>query len=74
MRQIRVIVERHVDQFIAYPVGIKQTKKIKARTYKQAIDGLWDVAQLSRESFPTDVMVTLEPPVLEAATPAEDTV
>jgi hypothetical protein len=69
MRQIRIVVEKHSGQFVAYPVGVKGATKGVGTTYEEALAGVKLPSRLYPESFAKG-LVAMRPPVVEAAVDA----
>ena len=65
MRQIRIVVEGHPGQFVAYPVGVKGAKTGVGQTYEEALASLRVPLRLYPESL-APALVELRPPVVEA--------
>jgi len=66
MRQIRIIVEKHPGQFVAYAVGVKGAINGVGTTYEEALAGVKLPSRLYPESF-AKTLVAMHPPVVEAA-------
>ncbi|MFL5659251.1 MAG: type II toxin-antitoxin system HicB family antitoxin [Ktedonobacteraceae bacterium] len=65
MKQIKVIVEKHPDGYVAYPLGLKGVVVGEGDTYEQALADVESAIRFHIETFGTDVFDT-ESPVLEA--------
>jgi predicted RNase H-like HicB family nuclease len=65
MRQIKIIVEKHPDRYVAYPLGIKGVVVGEGNTYEEAVADVKSAIKFHAESFGPDVL-EIEPPVLEA--------
>lgn len=65
MRQIKVIVEKHSDGYVAYPLGLKGVVVGEGDTYEQALADAKSAIRFHIETFGTDVFES-ESPVLEA--------
>jgi hypothetical protein len=65
MRQIRIVVEKHLNQFIAYPVGVKGGRSGVGTTYEEALERVRLPEKLYPESFAKG-LVAMRPPVVEA--------
>ena len=65
MRQIRIVVEKRSDQFIAYAVGVKGANTGVGTTYEEALAGVGLPSRLYPESF-ANTLVAMRPPVVEA--------
>ena len=65
MRGIKIIVEKHPDGYIAYPLGIKGIVIGEGDTYEEALADVKSAIQFHIETFGPEVLET-ESPVLEA--------
>lgn len=65
MRQIKIIVEKHPDGYIAYPLGVKGVVIGEGDTYEEAIADVKSAVKFHVESFGTEVL-EVQPSVLEA--------
>jgi len=65
MRQVKVIVEKHSDGYIAYPLGVKGIVVGQGDTYEQALADVKSAIKFHVESFGDEVL-QIDPPVLEA--------
>jgi len=65
MRQIKIIVEKHPDGYIAYPLGIKGVVVGQGDTYEEALLDVKSAIKFHIESFGKEIL-DVEPPVLEA--------
>jgi hypothetical protein len=65
MRQIRIIVERHSNRFVAYALGVPGGKATYGSTYEEALARLSRSADVYPKSLAAD-LVAMRPPVLEA--------
>ena len=65
MRQIRIIVERHSNRFVAYALGVPGGKATYGTTYEEALARLSLSADVYPQSLAAD-LVAMRPPVLEA--------
>jgi predicted RNase H-like HicB family nuclease len=65
MRQIKIIVEKHPDGYVAYPLGVQGVVVGEGDTYEAAVADVKSAIKFHIESFGTDVLEAL-PPVLEA--------
>ena len=65
MKQIKVIVEKHPDGYVAYPLGLKGVVVGEGDTYEQALADVESAIRFHIETFGTDVFDT-ESPALEA--------
>lgn len=65
MRQFKIIVEKHVDGYVAYPLGVKGVVVGEGDTYEEALADVKSALAFHIETFGPDVLET-EEPVLEA--------
>ena len=65
MRQIKIIVEKHADGYVAYPLGMKGVVVGEGDTYEEALADVKSAILFHMETFGQDVFEA-ESPVLEA--------
>ena len=65
MTNIKVIVEKHSDGYVAYPLGLKGVVVGEGDTYEEALADVRSAIQFHIETFGDEVL-RAEPPVLEA--------
>ena len=65
MKQIKVIVEKHPDGYVAYPLGLKGVVVGEGDTYEEALADVKSAIQFHVETFGQEVLEA-ESPVLEA--------
>jgi predicted RNase H-like HicB family nuclease len=65
MKYIKVIVEKHADGYVAYPLGLKGIVVGEGDTYEEALADVRSAIQFHIETFGLDVLEA-ESPVLEA--------
>lgn len=65
MRQIKIIVEKHADGYVAYPLGVKGVVVGEGDTYEEALADVKSAIKFHLETFGDEVF-RAEPPVLEA--------
>jgi predicted RNase H-like HicB family nuclease len=65
MKQYKIIVERHPDGYVAYPLGIRGIVVGEGETYEEALADVKSAIQFHIESFGEEVL-DIDPPVLEA--------
>ena len=58
MRQIKVIVEKNSDGYIAYPLGIKGVVVGQGDSYEEALADVKSAIQFHIESFGSEVLET----------------
>ena len=64
-KQFKIIVEKHTDGYVAYPLGLKGVVVGQGDTYEEALADVKSAIQFHIASFGSDVTEG-EPPVLEA--------
>jgi predicted RNase H-like HicB family nuclease len=65
MKEYKIIVERHPDGYVAYPLGIKGVVVGEGETYEEALSDVKSAIRFHVESFGEEVL-DIDPPVLEA--------
>ena len=65
MTNIKVIVEKHSDGYVAYPLGLKGIVVGEGDTYEEALTDVRSAIRFHIETFGDEVLQA-EPPVLEA--------
>jgi predicted RNase H-like HicB family nuclease len=65
MTNIKVIVEKHADGYVAYPLGLKGIVVGEGDTYEEALTDVRSAIRFHIETFGDEVLQT-EPAVLEA--------
>ena len=65
MRQYKIIVEKHSDGYVAYPLGLKGVVVGQGDTYEEALADVKSAIRFHIESFGEDVF-EIDPPILEA--------
>lgn len=65
MTNIKVIVEKHADGYVAYPLGLKGVVVGEGDTYEDALADVRSAIRFHIETFGDEVLQA-EPPVLEA--------
>ncbi|MGO9014242.1 MAG: type II toxin-antitoxin system HicB family antitoxin [Dissulfurispiraceae bacterium] len=65
MRQYKIIVEKHPDGYIAYPLGLKGVVIGQGDTYEEALSDVKSAIRFHIETFGKDVL-DVEPEILEA--------
>lgn len=66
MKQIKVIVEKHSDGYVAYPLGLKGVIVGEGDSYEEALADVKSAIRFHIETFGPDVLDTDDTPVLEA--------
>jgi predicted RNase H-like HicB family nuclease len=65
MKNLKIIVEKHPDGYVAYPLGVKGVVVGQGDTYDEALADVKSAIQFHLETFGSDVL-QIEPEVLEA--------
>ena len=65
MKPLKVIVEKHPDGYIAYPLGLKGVMIGQGDTYEAALADVRSAISFHIETFGPEVL-EIDPPVLEA--------
>jgi predicted RNase H-like HicB family nuclease len=67
VKAIKIVVERHPDTYLAYPLGVRGVVVGEGDTYEKAADDLKSALRFHMETFGDDVL-DVDPPILEAFT------
>ena len=65
MQSIKVIVEKHEDGYVAYPVGLRGVVVGEGDSYDEALADVRSAIRFHIETFGSDVLLD-DSPVLEA--------
>ncbi len=65
MRQVKIIIEKHQDGYVAYPVGIKGVVVGQGDSYEEALNDVRSAIKFHLETFGPE-SVDIDEPVLEA--------
>ena len=65
MPKIKVIVEKHPDGYVAYPLGIKGVVVGEGDSYEDALADVKSAIRFHLETFGPDAL-SVDPPLLEA--------
>lgn len=65
MRQVKIVVEKHPDGYVAYPLGLKGVVVGQGESYDEALADVKSAIRFHAESFGKEALEG-EPPVLEA--------
>jgi predicted RNase H-like HicB family nuclease len=65
LRQIKIIVEKHSDGYVAYPLGLKGAVVGEGNSYEEALADVKSAIRFHIETFGAEVMAD-ESPLLEA--------
>ncbi|MCZ7625990.1 MAG: hypothetical protein C3F12_11470 [Candidatus Methylomirabilota bacterium] len=64
MKQFKVVVEKHPEGYVAYPLGLKGVVVGEGDTYEEALADVKSAIRFHIETFGEEVLEG-EPPVLE---------
>ena len=65
MKQYKIIVEKHSDGYVAYPLGLQGVVVGQGDTYEEALEDVKSAIRFHIESFGEDVL-DIDLPILEA--------
>ncbi len=65
MRQVKIVVEKHPDGYVAYPLGLKGIVVGEGDTYEESLADVKSAIRFHIESFGAEVL-DVDPPILEA--------
>ena len=65
MKQYKIIVEKHPDGFVAYPLGLKGVVVGQGDTYEEALSDVKSAIRFHIQTFGEEALDG-EPPVLDA--------
>ena len=65
MSPLKIIVEKHPDGYVAYPLGVKGVVVGEGDTYEEALADVKSAIKFHLESFGPEAL-EVDPPVLEA--------
>lgn len=74
MRPVKIIVEKHADGYIAYPVGLRGVVVGEGDSYEEALSDVRSAIRFHVETFGRDVLEDEDSPVLEAFVAEADVV
>ena len=66
MKPVKIIIEKHEDGYVAYPVGIRGVVVGEGDSYEEALRDVQSALKFHVESFGTQTLDGDEGPVLEA--------
>ena len=64
MQSFKIIVEKHTDGYVAYPIGLKGVVVGEGDTYEQAVAEVTSAIKFHVETFGAEVL-EVEEPVLD---------
>ncbi len=65
MKQVKIVVEKHPDGYVAYPLGLKGVVVGEGNTYEEALSDVKSAIRFHIETFGKEVL-DVEPPIIEA--------
>jgi predicted RNase H-like HicB family nuclease len=65
MKSLKIIVEKHADGYIAYPLGLKGVVVGQGDSYEAAMADVRSAINFHIETFGPEVL-EIDPPILEA--------
>jgi predicted RNase H-like HicB family nuclease len=65
MKQFKIVVEKHPDTYVAYPLGLKGVVVGEGDTYEAALTDVTSAIQFHLETFGPETL-EIDPPILEA--------
>lgn len=65
MRSIKIVVEKHPDGYVAYPLGLKGVIVGEGDTYEEALADVKSAIRFHIETFGPEVL-EVDTPILEA--------
>jgi predicted RNase H-like HicB family nuclease len=73
-RQFKIVVEKHTDGYVAYPIGLKGTVVGEGNTYEEALADVKSAIQFHIETFGDEALgddsALIEAFIAEATIPA----
>ena len=65
MKDLKFVVEKHPDVYVAYPLGLKGVVVGQGDTYEAALEDVKSAIQFHLETFGPEAL-EVDPPILEA--------
>ena len=65
MKQLKIVVEKHPDAYVAYRLGLKGVVVGQGETYEAALSDVKSAIQFHIDTFGPD-QIDIDPPILEA--------
>ena len=66
MTRIKLIVEKHPEGYVAYPLGLKGVVVAEGDSYEEALENVRSAIRFHIETFGKEALESDESPVLEA--------
>ena len=65
MKHLKIVVEKHPDVYVAYPLGLKGVVIGEGDNYEAALEDVKSAIQFHLETFGPEAL-EVDPPILEA--------
>ena len=65
MKNVKIVVEKHADTYVAYPLGVKGVVVGQGSTYEEAMMDVKAAIRFHLETFGPEAL-EVDPPILEA--------
>ena len=65
LKNLKIVVEKHPDVYVAYPLGLKGVVIGQGDTYEAALEDVRSAIQFHLETFGPEAL-EVDPPILEA--------
>ncbi|MFH0725467.1 MAG: type II toxin-antitoxin system HicB family antitoxin [Pseudomonadota bacterium] len=65
MKNVKIVVEKHPDTYIAYPLGLKGVVIGQGDSYESALTDIKSAIQFHLETFGSEAF-EIDPPIIEA--------
>jgi predicted RNase H-like HicB family nuclease len=65
MKQFRIVVEKHPDIYVAYPLGLKGVVVGQSESYESALEDVKSAIKFHVKTFGLDE-IDSDPPIIEA--------
>ncbi len=66
MKTIKIIVEKHAEGYVAYPLGLKGVVIGEGDSYEEALTDVQSAIRFHVETFGAEALTDEESPILEA--------
>jgi predicted RNase H-like HicB family nuclease len=66
MKTIKIIVEKHPEGYVAYPLGLKGVVVGEGDSYEEALTDVQSAIRFHVETFGAEALTDEESPILEA--------
>lgn len=66
MKTIKIIVEKHPEGYVAYPLGLKGVVVGEGDSYEEALTDVQSAIRFHVETFGAEALADEESPILEA--------